>query len=69
MFHSIWNFCVSRIQENLEKNSTFYSKVRHKRQFGPLSNTAMSWMKDLFSKHGECMPNRETIHIPDNFSR
>ena len=41
----------------------------HKRQFGPLSNTAMSWMKDFFSKHGECMPNGETIHIPDNFSR
>ena len=29
----------------------------------------MSWMKDFFSKHGECMPNRETIHIPYNFSR
>ena len=26
-------------------------------------------MKDLFSKHGECMTNRETIHLPDNFSR
>ena len=26
-------------------------------------------MRDLFSKHGECMPNRDTIHIPDNFSR
>ena len=69
MFHSIGNFCLSRIQENLEKDPTFYSEVRHKRQFGPLSNTAMSWMKDFFSKHGECMPNRETIHIPDNFSR
>ena len=34
-----------------------------------LSNTAMSWMKDFFSKHGECMPNRETIHILDNLSR
>jgi len=29
----------------------------------------MSWMKYFFSKHGECMRNRETIHIPDNFSR
>ena len=69
MFHSIGNFRLSRIQENLEKDPTFYSEVRYKRQFGPLSNTAMSWMKDFFSKHGECMPNRETIHIPDNFSR
>jgi len=29
----------------------------------------MSWMKDLVSKHGECMPNKYTIHILDNFSR
>jgi len=53
----------------LENDPTFYSKVHHKRQFGPLLNTAMSLMKDLFSKHGECMPNREIINIPDNFSR
>ena len=26
-------------------------------------------MCDFFSKHGECIPNRDTIHIPDNFSR
>ena len=26
-------------------------------------------MRDLFSKHGECMLDRDTIHIPDNFSR
>jgi hypothetical protein len=45
MFHSIGNFRLSRIQENLEKDPTF------------------------FSKHGECMPNKDTIHIPDNFSR
>ena len=61
MFHSIRNFRLSIIQENLEKDPTFYSEVRHKRQFGPLSNTAMSWMKDFFSKHRECVPNRETI--------
>ena len=64
----IGNFCLSRIQENLEKDPTFYSEVRHKRQFGPLSNTAMSWMKYFFSKYGECMTNRETIHIPKKFS-
>ena len=29
----------------------------------------MSWMTDFFSRHGESMPNRETIHIPNNFSR
>jgi len=58
MFHSIGNFCLSRIQEKLEKDPTFYSKVRHKRQFGPLSNNAMSWMKDFFLKHGEYMPKK-----------
>ena len=26
-------------------------------------------MRDFFSKHGESIPNRETIHIPDNFLR
>ena len=26
-------------------------------------------MHDLFSKHGESMPNKETIHIPYNFTR
>jgi hypothetical protein len=26
-------------------------------------------MRDFFSKHGECMTDRDTIHIPDNFSR
>ena len=69
MFHSIRNFRLSRIQENLEKDPTFYSDVLHKRQFRPLSNTTMSWMRDFSSKHGECMPNRYTTHIPDNFSR
>jgi len=29
----------------------------------------MLGMKNLFSKHGECMPNKDTIHIVDNFSR
>jgi len=69
MFHSMGNFCLSRIQENLEKDPTFYLEVCHKRQFGPLSNTTMLWMKGFFSKHGECIPNREIIHIPNNFSR
>jgi len=49
MFHSMGHFCLSRIQENLEKDPTFYSEVRHKQQFGPLSNIAMSWMI-FFSK-------------------
>jgi hypothetical protein len=26
-------------------------------------------MHDFFSKHGECMPDRDIIHIPNNFSR
>ena len=26
-------------------------------------------MRDFFSKHGESMPDRETIHTLDNFSR
>jgi hypothetical protein len=26
-------------------------------------------MRDFFSKHGECMPDRDIIHILDNFSR
>ena len=26
-------------------------------------------MCDFFSKHGESMPDKETTHIPDNFSR
>ena len=59
-------------EEESDSTTEEDSKVRHKRhkrQFGPLLNTAMSWMKDFFSKHGECMPNRETINIPDNFSR
>ena len=30
MFHSMVNFYLSRIQENLEKDPTFYSEVRHK---------------------------------------
>lgn len=58
-----------RIQDNLKKYPTYYSKVHLKQEFGPLENTAMSWMQDFFSKHGECFPNRDTIHIPNNFSR
>jgi hypothetical protein len=53
----------------LEKDPSFYSKVHHGRESGPLTNTTLSWMHDFFSKHGECMPDRDTIHIPDNFSR
>jgi hypothetical protein len=26
-------------------------------------------MRDFFSKHGECKPDRDTIHISNNFSR
>lgn len=69
MFHSIGNFFLSRIQEKMEKDPTFYSKVCHRRDFGPLENTRMPWMQDFFSKHGECMPNKDIIHILDNFSR
>lgn len=69
MLYSVGNFCLSRIQNKLEKDPTYYSEVRYKREVGPLAITAMSWMKDFFSKHGECIPNNDTIHIPDNFSR
>lgn len=69
MLHSVGNFCLSRIQNRLEKDPIYYSEVCYKREIGPSTITAMSWMKDLFSKHGECMPNKDTIHIPDNFSR
>ena len=69
MLHSIGNFRLSRIQERLEKDPTYYSEVCYKWEVGLLANTAMSWMKDLFSKHGQCMPNKDTINIPDNFSR
>jgi hypothetical protein len=34
-----------------------------------ITNTTLSWMLDFFAKHGECMPDKDTIHIPDNFSR
>ena len=69
MLHSISNFHLSRIQERLEKYPTFYLELCYKREVGPSTITAMSWMKDFFSKHGECIPNKDTIHIPDNFSR
>ena len=67
--HSIGNLRLSRIQKRLEKDPSFYSKVHHGQESVPLINTTLSWMRDLFSKHGECMPDRDTIHIPDNFSR
>ena len=67
-FIRIGNFRLSRIQENLEKDPTFYSEVHHKRQFGPLSNNAMSSMKDFFSKQWSVF-QIDRIHIPDNFSR
>ena len=52
MLHSIGNCRLSRIQEKLEKDPTYYSEVRYKWEVGSLENTVMSWMKDLFSKHG-----------------
>jgi hypothetical protein len=67
--HSIGNLCLSRIQTRLEKDTSFYSKVHHGRESGPLTNTTLSWMRDFFSKHGECMPDIDTIHILNNFSR
>ena len=69
MLHSIGNCRLSRIQENLENDPTYYSEVRYKREVGQLPKTVMSWMKEFFSKHGECLPNTDTTHIPDNFSR
>ena len=29
----------------------------------------MSLMHDFFSKHGESMPDRDTVHIRDNFTK
>jgi len=43
-FHSIGNIHISRIQTRLEKDPTFYSKVHHRREIVPLTNTALSWM-------------------------
>jgi hypothetical protein len=67
--HSIGNLRLSRIQTRLEKDHSFYSKVHHGQESGSLIDTAFSLMCDFFSKHGECIPDRDTIHIPDNFSR
>jgi hypothetical protein len=67
--HSIGNLRLSRIHTRFEKYPSFYSKVHHGRESGPFTNTALAWMHDLFSKHGDCMPDRDTIHIPDSFSR
>ena len=69
IIHSIGNIRLSRIQTRLEKDPTFYSKEYHTRASAPITNIAISWMCDLFSKHGESIPNRETIHIPHKFSR
>ena len=67
--HSIGNLRLSRIQTRLEKDPTFYTDDYQGRITGPSTHIAISWMHDFFSKHGESMPNRETIHIPDNFTR
>jgi hypothetical protein len=67
--HSVGNLHLSRFQRRLEKNPYFYSKVHHGQESGLLTNTTLSWMRDFFSKHGECMPDKDTIHILDNFSR
>ena len=67
--HSIGNLILSRIETRLEKDPTFYSDNYRARIIGPSTHIAISWMHDFFSKHGESMPNRETIHILDNFTR
>jgi hypothetical protein len=68
-FHSISNIHLSRIQTRLEKYPSFYSRVDHGQESGPFTNTTLLWMHDFFSKHGECMQYRDTIRIPNNFSR
>ena len=67
--HSIGNLRLSRIHTRFEKYPSFYSKVHHGRESGPLTNTTLSWICDFFSKHGECMLDRDTTCIPYNFSR
>ena len=57
--HSIGNLRLSRIQTRIEKGPTFYSDDYHRRDSGPSTHIAISWMHDFFSKHGESMPNRE----------
>ena len=39
MLHSIGNFVLSRIQEILEKDPTFYLEICYRREVGPLENT------------------------------
>ena len=67
--HSIGNLRKTRIQTRLEKDPSIYSKEYHARASGPITNISISWMRDLFSKHGESMPDRETMHILDHLSR
>ena len=67
--HSIGNLRLSRIQTRIKKDPTFYSDDYQGWITRPSTHIAISWMHDLFSKHGESMLNRETIHIPDNFTR
>ena len=47
MLHSIGNCRLSRIQEKLEKDPTYYSEVSYKREVGLLKNIVISWMKDF----------------------
>jgi hypothetical protein len=56
-------------RQGWKKIHPFNSKVHHGRESGPFKNTALFWMHDFFSKHGECMPDRDIKHFPDNISR
>ena len=67
--HAIGNIRLSRIQTRIEKDPTFYSKEYYARAIGPIIKISISWMHDLFCKHGESLRDRETIDIRDNFSR
>jgi hypothetical protein len=53
-FYLIGNLCLSIIQTRLEKEPSFYSKVHHGRESGPLTNTKFSWIHDFF-------PNMESV--------
>ena len=53
--HSIGNIRLSRIQTGIEKDHTFYSKEYYARAIGPIIKISISWMHDLFCKHGESL--------------
>ena len=65
-------FCISNNMLQRLQDSSSGSLYSPRLGGKPLSNTScvvIAWMKNFFETHCESLPNKDIVHLPDNYSK